>query len=69
MTNLVEFIADLLDSGETDIAECLDFLCDGEALGALGFVDQDEVESAFDFFTAKAEDNTLPDDHFLALID
>lgn len=72
MTNLVEFISDLLDSGETDIAGCLDFLCDGDALANSGFTDKDEIEGAFDFLAdlnAKAERNILPDDHFLALID
>lgn len=49
MSNLIEFIADLLDSGETEIAGCLDFLCDGEALANAGFTDKGEVESAFDF--------------------
>ena len=72
MNNLIKFVSGLLDSGETDIAGCLDFLCDGDALAKSGFTDKDEIESAFDFLAelnAKAERNILPDDHFLALID
>jgi len=45
---MLDFIKELLTGGHT-IADCLDFLCDGDALSAMGFTDTEEVEEAFNF--------------------
>ena len=45
---MLNFIKELLTDSHT-IADCLDFLCDGAALSALGFTDTEEVEEAFNF--------------------